>query len=98
MRIPAMRGLVARPVVWILMLGALSALAWSQVSASITGRVMDAAGMPLPGASVTVKTLDTGATRSVVTDDGGRFRVLALPVGQQEVKVEKNGFKAAVRS
>jgi hypothetical protein len=33
----------------------------------------------------------------VKTDEAGNFRVLALPLGPQEVKAEKKGFKAAVR-
>ena len=51
----------------------------------------------MAGAAVTVKSLETGATRSVLTDDNGSFRVLALSVGPQEVRAVKTGFKAAVR-
>src|SRR4029077_8755052 len=40
---------------------------------------------------------ETGAMRVVVTDEAGAYRVLALPVGPQEVKAEKPGFKTAVR-
>ncbi len=54
--------------------------------------------MPVGGAAVTVRSLETGATRVVTTSDEGKFRALALPVGQQEVKAEKSGFKAAVRT
>jgi hypothetical protein len=71
---------------------------WTQVSAAISGRVEDASGSPVGGATVTVKSLETGATRVVATDEAGSFRVLALPVGPQEVKVEKSGFKSVVRT
>ena len=57
----------------------------------------DAASAPVAGASVTVKSLETGAVRTVVTDETGSFRVLALPVGPQEVRAVKTGFKAAIR-
>ena len=50
------------------------------------------------GATVTVKSQETGATRVVTTDDAGNFRVLSLPLGPQEVKAEKAGFKAVVRT
>jgi hypothetical protein len=70
----------------------------AQVTASITGRVEDATGAAVSGANVTVKTLETGATRVITTGESGTFRVLSLPLGRQEVKVEKNGFKAAVRT
>jgi hypothetical protein len=34
----------------------------------------------------------------VVTDEQGNFRIVALPVGPQEVKAEHTGFRAAVRT
>jgi hypothetical protein len=46
---------------------------------------------------VTAKNAETGATRTVLTDDQGNYRVLALAVGPHEVKAEKTGFRAAVR-
>jgi len=67
------------------------------VAAIISGRVTDAAGVVVDGAAVTVKSLETGATRVVRTDEAGNFRVLSLPLGPQEVKAEKKGFKAVVR-
>jgi len=71
---------------------------WAQVTASISGRVEDATGAGVGGATVTVKNLETGATRVVTTSESGNFRVLSLPLGRQEVKVEKAGFKEAVRT
>lgn len=72
--------------------------AWAQVSASISGRVEDPSGGDVQGANVTVKSLETGATRTTVTDATGHFEVLSLPLGPQEVKAEKQGFKAVVRT
>jgi hypothetical protein len=71
---------------------------WAQVAASISGRVEDASGARVGGATVTVKSLETGATRVVTTGESGNFRVLSLPLGRQEVKVEKTGFKTVVRT
>lgn len=70
----------------------------AQVSASITGHVEDATGAAVQQATITVKSQETGATRTVMTDDSGDFRVLSLPLGPQEVRAEKNGFKLVVRS
>src|SRR5262249_34648715 len=50
------------------------------------------------GATVKVKSLETGATRTVVTEESGAFRIVALPLGPQELTVEKQGFKSEVRS
>jgi hypothetical protein len=70
----------------------------AQVAASISGKVEDASGAPIRGAMVTVKNAETGSTRTAVTDDQGNYRVVALPVGAQEVKAEKSGFRASVRT
>jgi len=70
----------------------------AQVSASIKGNVTDPSGAPVPTASVKTKNLETGAIRSSVTDDEGRYLVLSLPVGEYEVRVNKTGFRDAIRS
>jgi hypothetical protein len=75
-----------------------TAVLWAQVTASISGRVEDATGAAVSGATVTVKSLETGASRAVTTGESGNFRVVSLPLGRQEVRVEKVGFKAAVRT
>ena len=73
-------------------------LAWAQVTATISGRVEDASGAAVGGAIVNVKNLETGALRTVTTDETGSYRVLSLPVGLQEVRAEKPGFRAAVQT
>ena len=70
----------------------------AQVAATISGRVQDASGATVPGVTVAVKSLETGAARVVTTDEGGNFKVLSLAVGEYEVKAEKTGFKAALRT
>jgi hypothetical protein len=81
-----------------LMLLASAAPSWAQVSASISGRVEDASGAGVGGTNITVKSLETGAARTTVTDPSGNFEILALPLGEQELKAEKAGFKAVVRT
>ena len=70
----------------------------AQVTASISGEVKDPSGATVRGATVTLKSLESGTTRVLSTDGAGRFRFLSLPLGQQEIKVEKLGFKAANRT
>jgi len=72
--------------------------ALGQVSASIKGIVTDSSGAAIPGVTVNVKNVETGAIRIGITDDAGRYSVLALPVGEYEVKVAKTGFQDAVHS
>lgn len=71
---------------------------WAQVSAAISGRVEDASGAAVSGATVTVEDVETGATRVVTTDPTGNYRVLSLPIGQHEIRAEREGFQAAVRT
>jgi hypothetical protein len=77
---------------------ALTAPSFAQVSASISGRVTDLSGAGILGAMVTVKSLETGASRTVMTNDSGDYTVVGLPLGAQEVRAEKPGFKSAMRT
>jgi len=70
----------------------------AQVSASLSGTITDPTGAAVSGASVELKSLDTGISRTAETDAGGRYRFLALPVGLYEVRVTKEGFAEAIRS
>jgi len=70
----------------------------AQVSAVLSGTVTDQTGGVVAGATVTAKNIDTGATRSTVTDDAGRYQVFALSVGRYEVRVKKSGFAEEVRT
>src|SRR5882757_9932687 len=70
----------------------------AQVSASIIGVVTDPSTAQVPSASLSVKNHETGAVRTTTTDAAGRYSVLALPVGEYEVKVAKQGFQDAIHS
>ncbi len=71
---------------------ALAAPSFAQVSASISGRVTDPSGAIVSGAMVTVKSLETDATRTVPTNDSGDYTVFGLPLGPQEVTAGAVGF------
>jgi hypothetical protein len=73
-------------------------VARGQVSASLTGVVTDASGAPVPDAAIAARHVETGAERSTVTDDAGRYQLLALAVGEYEVSAEKAGFQKRVRA
>jgi outer membrane receptor protein involved in Fe transport len=63
---------------------------------TILGSVTDSSGAAVPGATVTVKNLDTGLVRTVTTSDDGSYAAPELPIGNYSVTVEKPGFKSGV--
>ncbi len=69
----------------------------AQSTATIVGVVRDSGGV-LPGATVTVRNVDTGLTRNVPTGGDGAFRFPALPVGPYEIRAELSGYRTSVRS
>jgi len=69
----------------------------AQVSATMAGVVTDSSGSTISAATVTAKSLETGAVRSTTTDAAGRYRLLALAVGAYEVTAGKDGFQTTVR-
>ncbi|HXA56611.1 MAG TPA: carboxypeptidase regulatory-like domain-containing protein [Candidatus Acidoferrum sp.] len=83
---------------------ALVSLVWgatplkAQVTGEISGRVEDATGGGLSGATVTAKSLETGATKSTTTDATGNFEIFSLSLGPQEIRAEKTGFKTTVHT
>jgi Carboxypeptidase regulatory-like domain len=69
---------------------------WSQeVTASITGTVLDQSGAAVPGATVTATSQERGQTYAAVTNESGLYRIAQLPVGSYALKVEKTGFALA---
>ena len=77
---------------------ALSTLAHAQAWSSITGTVSDPSSAPVPAVQVSARNLETGATRSVTTNDTGRYEILSLPVGRYEIKATKPGFAGSLRT
>src|ERR1700712_1830056 len=62
---------------------------------TITGRVADATGLPLPGVTVTVQGADI--SRTFTTDGEGRFRFLELAPGAYTLTSTLQGFAINVR-
>ena len=80
-------------------LAAMPAFAQSQATtAEVNGRVTDAQEGVLPGATVTVKSGDTGYTRSVVTNAEGLYSIPLLPPGNYDLAAELTGFGTTRRS
>lgn len=65
----------------------------AQSGGSIWGSVNDTSGAAIPGATVTIKNTETGETRTVLSDETGKFNAPALPVGHYEITATKTGFR-----
>ena len=65
------------------------------VSAQLGGRVQDTKGLAVPGATVVIRNMETGLTRTLQTSNEGRYMATLLPVGPYTVTVTKAGFQTA---
>jgi hypothetical protein len=72
-------------------------MARAQSDASISGSVSDSTGGAVAGAAIAIRNVETGAERTVTSDETGRFSAPSLPVGVYEIKVEKAGFQSSLR-
>ena len=66
-----------------------AARASAQVNtATLSGTVSDPQGLPVKGAKVTMTNAGTGAQRTSITDDAGRYNLVGLPPGQYKMAVD----------
>ena len=81
----------------IILMTAFGALAQTQITTgTIQGTVTDPNGAVVPGATIQVKNLDTNISRTLTSDEAGRFATLALQPGPYEITVAKQGFATAI--
>jgi hypothetical protein len=91
LRVLALSGAIALAV-----LGGAHAYAQGSFFTSLSGTVVDSAGLVIPGASVTVRNNGTGAEVDLVSGNDGGFTVPSLPGGTYSVTVSLAGFKTSV--
>src|SRR5687767_15941346 len=90
----------ARPLVFTLLsllIAAAPVLAQS-TSATVSGSVVDEQKAALPGATVTLRNVESGQSRSTAANERGGFQVAGLPPGRYELSAELSGFARLVRS
>ncbi len=69
----------------------------AQSTSSIEGLISDQNGDLISGAEITAGDPLIGVMRRVVTDDGGRYQIPALPVGDYRIEVRAQGFQTLIR-
>jgi hypothetical protein len=65
---------------------------------TISGTLTDSSGAAVPGATITIRNVETGIARNLLTNEVGRYDAPALPVGTYEVRASLTGFQTLVRS
>ncbi len=68
-----------------------------EVTATINGTVTDPSGAAVSGARVVATDLDRGVKTTTTTNGAGAYTFPRLPVSRYSVRVEANGFQAAVK-
>ncbi|MGA7376530.1 MAG: carboxypeptidase regulatory-like domain-containing protein [Candidatus Sulfotelmatobacter sp.] len=72
--------------------------AWAQTGVSVSGVVTNQNGAALRDVAVTIKNIDTGATRRIATDGGGHYQASGLTAGRFEIRAAKQGFADETRA
>jgi outer membrane receptor protein involved in Fe transport len=81
------------------MVFAIYAAASAQTAAgTISGTIRDSTGAVVPGVTVATRNLATGASRTAVTDQQGRYRIANVEPGDYELRATLSGFRTAMRS
>lgn len=74
------------------------AVAQDVSAGTMTGKVVDANGTPVAGASVEVRSNEQGFTRTTTTDAAGEFRSALVPIGSYTVTIQAQGFNPVVQT
>ena len=86
------RSLGVRTIIFCVLVLSCTVPATAQVNtATLSGTVIDPQGLAVRGAKVTVTNAATGAVRSLVADDNGRYIFIGLPPGQYKMSVDGGG-------
>ncbi len=67
-------------------------------TATISGMVTDQVGGVVPGATVRITNPETGFSRSVTTNDSGRYIFSSIPPSTYRIEVEASSFKKLLNS
>src|SRR5256885_7775167 len=78
------------------LLGSANATRAQEVTATITGTVTDGTGAIVSGATITAKSVERGIAYTAVSNDAGIYRIPQLPVGNYDLRVEKQGFQTSL--
>ncbi|HYL86917.1 MAG TPA: TonB-dependent receptor [Candidatus Angelobacter sp.] len=84
----AWRSVFAGMLLCLLVLGCAKNVGAQVNTAALSGTVVDPQGLAVKGAKVTVTNTATGASRTSVADDDGRYNLVGLPPGHYKLTVD----------
>src|ERR1700730_4096029 len=90
-----MRAFFSVIVVTLLFTFSASDLSAQAITAKVVGTVTDASGAAVPGAGVTIQSVQTNQSRSTKANDVGNYEFSFLPIGSYTLTVEAAGFQKA---
>ena len=93
--IPALRHTTGLAVLALLLVAASAPAVAQETTGTVNGLIVDAQGLAVPGATVTVS--GARGTKIAVSDTSGRFTVPFLTPGTYSVRTELQGFKPIER-
>lgn len=82
----------SRVVLLLLLLLGMPFLVHAQ-EATLVGTVTDPSGGVVPNVTITITNIQTGAVRTLATNEAGQYVVPSLPIGKYNLKAEASGFK-----
>ncbi|MBD3587377.1 TonB-dependent receptor [Salinimonas sp. HHU 13199] len=72
--------------------GAMSPAMAQSTTGAVSGQVVSSSKQAVDAASVTIRNVETGYTRTVEVDEEGRYRFPALPIGRYTVSANAPGY------
>jgi hypothetical protein len=82
----------------LVLLALCSLLAAQSTRVEVFGIIRDPAGLPVSGAAVQIRNVDTSSSAETTSDSTGLYRFVALLPGSYEITVRKDGFSLLKRS
>lgn len=86
-----------RHISFVILFSFIALALWAQdPSGTVRGKITDQQGLPLPGASLYLRSDKIMGMKTFITTDTGTFQFLALLPGTYQLTLEMPGFKTAV--
>jgi hypothetical protein len=68
-------------------------VAAQQITGSIRGTVFDSSGATVQSATVSAQQIETGLTRTTITNHEGEYVLVELPIGHYQIRAEAKGYQ-----